>query len=227
MSKIRLRYFILLIILILSCTPKPKWKGMDQAEYVKFPELGVVAVGVKAVDKQLPKLIIRNAAKKVLFQLEMGHAYDPESKNFEYNAGIEFKVYHIADLPDPLLIVVAAGPGGSDTAWEVALLGVISGKIERLWKQTSDIMDEGGFFVGDLGEGRGIGIAQWYWHGGECHACPPTKYSIQLYRWNKGETRFDIGQKFTIEKDKFDTIDERELDFPDLRHNFRRLADFW
>jgi hypothetical protein len=155
-SKTRFWFFILIIIFLLSCTPKPKWEGMSQAEYVKFPELGVLGVGVQAIEGQLPKLIIRNSAKTIVFQIEMGHTDDPHPENFEHLATIKFKVLHIPGLPDPLLMVVAAGPGGSDSLWEMTLIGVVSGKIRPLWKQTKGISNAGGFFVGDLGKGRGV-----------------------------------------------------------------------
>jgi hypothetical protein len=216
MSKIRLLFFIFAILFLLGCTPKPKWEGMDQVEYVKFPELGVLEVGVQAIEGQLPKLIIRNAAKKVFFQMEMGHAYDPHPENFEHFATIRFKVLHISGLPDPLVMVVAAGPGGSDSSWEITLIGLVSGKIKRLWKQTKGLSNAGGFFVGDLGKGRGIGIAQWQWSPWQSSS---TRYSIQLYRWNKGKSQFDLDHYFIIKDDETNNLDKLGLDFPDQKGN--------
>jgi hypothetical protein len=220
MSKIRLLFFIFAILFLLGCTPKPKWEGMDQVEYVKFPELGVLEVGVQAIEGQLPKLIIRNAAKKVFFQMEMGHAYDPHPENFEYDGSIEFKVIHISGLPNPLLNVVASGGGGSDNLWEMTLIGVVSGKIKRLWKQTEPLPNAGGFFVGDLGNDRGVGIALWHYIGGhECHICP-HKYALFLYRWNKEKSQFDIGPHF-ITKDTYgdgnDALESLGFGFKDQR----------
>jgi hypothetical protein len=220
-AKTRFWYFIIAIIFLFACTTSPKWQGMDQSAFVEFPKLGVLEIGVRAVDKQLPKLIIRNAAKTVLFQVEMGHSYtDPG--NFLYGAATEFKVYHISGLPDPLLMVVALGPGGSDNRWEMMLIGVVSGKIQRLWR-SKPLRNAGGFFVGDLGKGRGLGFAQWDWSPWQN---PDTaRYAIQFYRWNNEEKKFDVGQLFIITKDEdFETLGDRGLEFPDQKDDFKRIA---
>ena len=220
-SKTRFWYFIIAIIFLFGCTTKPKWQGMDQSAFVEFPELGVLEIGVRAVDKHLPKLMIRDAAKKVLFQVEMGHSYDPDPGNFLYSAAIEFKVYHIPGLPDPLLMVLALGPGGSDNRWEMMLIGVVSGKIQRLWR-TKPFSNAGGFFVGDLGKGRGVGIAEWDWSPWQFST---TTYSIQLSRWNERKKRFDVGHLSIITKDEdFETLDDRGLEFLDQKDDFKRIA---
>jgi hypothetical protein len=226
-SKTRFWSFILITIFLLSCTPKPsttksKWQGMDQSAFVEFPELGVLEIGVRAVNKQLPKLIIRNTAKKILFQVEMGHSYS-DPGNFLYSAGIEFKVSHIPGLPDPLLMVLAVGSGGSANRWEMMLIGVVSGRIQRLWR-TKPFSDAGGFFVGDLGKGRGLGIAEWDWSPWQFST---TKYSIQLYRWNKGKAQFDLGPHFILKDDEIDNLGKLGLEFPDQKGDFKHIEDKW
>jgi hypothetical protein len=225
MSKKILCYFIFSIFFLGIWMETDSQAQMMQQELIKFPVLGVLEVKAQTIEGQLPSLIIRDASKKEQMRIEMGYTLDPDPTSFKHSAGIEFKVFHISGLPDPLLIVIATGPGGSDTAWEVILIGVVSGKIQRLW--TTGLGNAGGVFIGDLGRKRGIGIAQWAWRGGECHACPPDEYSLQLYIWNKERLRFDIGQHFTIKRDKFETIEKVGLRFRDLRRDFNRLTDFW
>jgi hypothetical protein len=229
MIKTKARYclvFIILWLIFLGCSEKPSQENtekyslrkMEQLEFITFPDFGVLEIKAQAIEEQLPKLIIRDAAKKILFQLEMGHS-DPE--NYKAKSRIEFQVRHIPVLPDPLLMVVASGSGGSYARFEVALIGIVSGKLKLLWEKFA--YDRGGFFVGDLGKNRGIGIAQWFWSSSECQGCEPDTYSIELYLWNGKKAQFDVGPKFIIEEKKFDDIKKLELDFPSQIEDFKRL----
>jgi hypothetical protein len=221
-SKTRFWFFIFILIFLLSSTAKASWKPMFQQESVKFPGLGVLEITAQANEGQMPKVVVRDAAKKVLLQLEMGYTEEvPDS--FQHYAGIEFKVLHIPGLPNPLLMIVAAGSGGSAAPYEVALIGIVFGKIDLLWQDAVTQPDYGGFFVGDLGKNRGVGIARWTWRGGECHACPPDEYFIELYLWNKEKSRFGVSQQFSIEEKKFNSIKRMGLDFPDQIGDFERI----
>src|SRR4030042_1006979 len=223
MSKTRLGYIFFIMVILFSCTAKASWKPMFQQESVKFPRLGVLEVTVQAVEEELPKLVISNAAKKVLLQLEMGYPDEQggSDDSFRYGAGIEFQVRHIPGLPDPLLMVVTAGSGGSAGRLDVALIGVVSGALKLLWKEGA--YDPGGFFVGDLGKKRGVGIAQWYWSSSECRACPADEYFVELYLWNREKAQFDVGPQFTFEKKRFNSVKKLGLDFPDQIGDFERI----
>jgi hypothetical protein len=198
--------------------------SMEQKEFIQFPDLGVLEVKAQAIEEQLPSLVIRDASKKKLLKIEMGNTYS-DTVSFQHSAGIEFKVFHIIGLPDPLLMVIALGPGGSDNLWEMTLIGVVSGQIIRIWKQSKKLFNAGGLFVGDLGKGRGIGIAQWDWRSSECHSCEPDEYRIKLYLWNKENAQFVVGPEFTFKKNRFDEIEKLGLSFPDQRGNFKRLQE--
>jgi hypothetical protein len=202
-------------------------ESSEQKEFIQFPGLGVLEVWAQAIDEQLPTLVIRDAAKKVLQQIEMGHSTAPYVDSFKDGAGIGFKVFHISGLPSPLLMVATAGSGGSDHPWEVALIGVVSGKIKVLWKQTERLLIEGGIFVGDLGKDRGLGITQWSLSGYPLHSAGTPVFNIWFYLWNKEKSQFDVGPHFTIKNYTFEKIKKQGFRFPDLRHNFKRLEDFW
>jgi hypothetical protein len=190
----------------------------EQKEFIQFPGLGDLEVTAPVFDGRLAKLVIRDSEKKILFQFGMGYS----SENNLYIRHIQFNAQHIPGLPDPLLMVRAAGGAGAG-AWEIALIGVVSGKLKLLWKKTSD--PGGGLFVGDLGPKRGIGIAQWLWISSEqegCPACPPDTYFFKLYLWNKEKAQFDIGPKFSINEKRFDDIKKLGLDFPNQQEDFFR-----
>jgi hypothetical protein len=229
MSKTRLSscFFVIIIFLFfLSCTEKSSQEKkekylqgkMEQKESVTFPELGALQIRAQAIEGQLPRLVISDTREKPLFQLEMGHS-DPDA--YKVHSGIEFQVRHIPGFPDPLVMVAAAGAGGSAARLEMALIGAISGEFKVLWNKAA--YSDGGFFVGDLGRKRGVGIAQWLWKSSECHACEPDIYYVKLYLWNKEKAEFDVGPKFIINKDRFDDIKKLELDFPSQIEDFKRL----
>jgi hypothetical protein len=236
-------FFIIIFFLMCGCgeqngpvkqnTPKPlnsAESSTSQQEFIRFPDLGVMEVMAQALEGQVPTVVIRDANKKVLLQIKIEGKEYGGLENFTHRVSIEFKVLHIPGMPEPLLMVMAVEPGGSDAAWETILIGVVSGAIKRLWQQSEPLNYEGGILVGDLGQDRGTGVAQWnfVWGSGESHV-DPHKYSLQLYLWNKQKSQFDVGPKY-ITKNKYQddaqALQELGFNFRDQRNDFTRLRRY-
>jgi hypothetical protein len=85
-----------------------------------------------------------------------------------------------------LLNVVTNAPGGSDGRYRHILLSIDPPGLEALAPVSLVHGRMGGFFAGELGGGRGPGIALWNaeWTDGAHHA--PHVAEMLLYRWQAG-----------------------------------------
>ena len=229
LSQKSLSYLVANIVLILSVTADYSWADMDQREKVTFPELGLLEIHAVASDGKLPIVKVLNTKKKVMLETELGRA--DRSDSFKYDAGIEFMIRHEKGLPDPLVVVVAAGQHGTSSAWDIAIIGVVSGEVKVLWQQPTILWSEGGFYFGDIRVKRGEGIAVWdvVFDKNESHVSP-HRYSMSLFLWNKDKGEFIKGTQL-ITKHKYESDDEAinefGFHFKDQRQEFKQLDKFW
>lgn len=89
---------------------------------------------------------------------------------------------HVPGVDGQLLVVVAVGPGGSDTHFETAILRTVPGKppeelIERLEATTQNAI-----CAGQFGGIPGVVLIEFLWED-EAHY-QPHRYQAILYRWN-------------------------------------------
>ncbi len=103
---------------------------------------------------------------------------------------LRFRVMRSAGLPQPLIVVVAASPGGSDTSFSTQLIAVRHGTYQALLARPVTSLLDGGVFVGPLGDGFGAGIAVWdfVWARSEAHVSP-HRYRLQRERWDGARFR--------------------------------------
>lgn len=98
---------------------------------------------------------------------------------------LRFEVTRLA--ADPILHIIAAYPGGSDVGYRHLLVRAdppFDAQVLAPMNLFHNSM--GGFFVGDLGPGRGPGIALWNarWDSGAHY--DPHPATMTLYRWRDG-----------------------------------------
>ena len=90
---------------------------------------------------------------------------------------------------------------------------------------------EDGLFIGDLGSGRGEGIATWEFLGDDCHACP-SRYAVHFFLWDAVAAEFPTKPSMTIRtterfRDGVSAIRSLRLPFGDIRKQFKLLDGFW
>lgn len=136
-----------------------------------------------------------------------------------------------AALPDPLILAVAVRPGGSDHGFELTLIGEMGGALRVLTpRPASHVSIQGGYFVGDLGRGRGYGYASWsfIWEDGAHY--DRHRYEVRLYPFD--ERRGGFRRTVTMQsKGKYKTGEDalEELGLPrylNLLDRFPAIADY-
>lgn len=138
-----------------------------------------------------------------------------------------FKIISTKQFSGPLIVAIAMAPGGSDCAWEMSVAAAVNGKLEELTYEHLETSDEGGFFVGDLGNRVGFGVAQWdfVWGEDEAHVSP-HQYEIKIYKWNGG--RFEWFRVFRTPA-KYNSgraaLRASRLNYIDIRKTFAAWSD--
>jgi len=180
-------------------------------------------VQVTAIEKAgaLPRLRMRAPGHKL--EVRFGRS---DREAFRFRSLLRFKRFDLPFLPVPLLLVVAAAPGGSDTVFDAVLIGAPTGKLRVLTPQHWHTTLEGGLHLGPLGADRGSGVAVWnmLWNPGQSRL-EPHRYEVQFYLWQRdhfatGEKRVTAGHHESWEGAA------KELGVTELRNVLLDFEDF-
>jgi hypothetical protein len=220
-------------------SPTPdKRPRISQQEIVNFPGIGQVRVKADATFGQYVRLIFEDSQSgKRLFQEQFygeGDCFKPDADDPENAPYARFRVMHIAGLPDPLIVGIAVSHGGNDGDWEAVAVGAVNGKLKDLTPGHLSTTDQGGFFFGDLGAGRGLGEAEWQgiWDlDCDCEAhFGEHQYELKVYKWSEEAKRFEWYQVLRTRGQFYsDKKAVRSLGFnlSDVRRSFPDFKDFF
>ncbi len=136
-----------------------------------------------------------------------------------------FFLINSKSLPDSVL-AIAMYTGGSDCEYVPALVGPVGSKLSSWLQQQPVVNGQGGFYVGDLGQHRGFGLAAWnfIWEDGAHWGS--HRYNVRLYRIDgKSGASAEIFSADT--KRKYDTgaaaLKELGLQFDNILSNSPEL----
>jgi len=101
-------------------------------------------------------------------------------KSFGVSTEVRFETRRLGTVP--VLVVTALQPGGSGDNFEHLVLAYDDG-IRPLAPMDLQHSNMGGFFIGELGRGRGPGLVLWdaIWEDGAHYS--PHRYRVTTYRW--------------------------------------------
>jgi hypothetical protein len=209
-----------------------KTPRISQQEIVNFSGVGRVRIKADETFGQNLRLIFENATSgKQLFEESFygrDDSFKPDADYPELAPYARFRVMHVKGLPDPLIVGIAIWPGGSDCYWEAVAVGAVDGELKGLMPEHLNAADEGGFFFGDLGGGRGIGTVSWdfIWDFGYESHFDQHQYELKIYKWNQKRDRFEWDQVLRT-RAKFDDGEKavRSLGF-NLRDVRKSFPDF-
>ncbi|HEX7157809.1 MAG TPA: hypothetical protein VF214_02250 [Edaphobacter sp.] len=93
-----------------------------------------------------------------------------------------FMIKGAVRIPDVLVPITMVG-GGSDCGYDATVVGMTQGHLKEWLPAHAFVNSQGGFYVGDLGAGRGYGLAAWnfIWEDGAHYG--PHRYEVNLYRF--------------------------------------------
>lgn len=162
---------------------------MTQEETVVFPRAGRVKVRAVEARGRRPRLeFLREATGRRLQVFTLGtsapETYRPldEPGVSLIDPFVRFMPLNVEGLPAPLVLAVAVRPGGSDHTFETTVVGAGGAGFRVLTPEPLQTSIQGGVFVGDLGGGRGPGVAVWgfIWGDDEAHY-DEHRYQVKLY----------------------------------------------
>ncbi len=138
---------------------------------------------------------------------------------------LRFLPLQVDGLPQPLLAVSIAAPGGSDTSFDTQLIAPLHRRWQPLLARPLQSLLEGGVYVGPLGGRLGTGVALWnfVWASSEAHVSP-HRYTLRRLRWSGG--RFVPLPTLTTRgkySDPAAALREWKVDYADLT---RGMPDF-
>jgi hypothetical protein len=169
-----------------------------QEEVVSFARAGRVRVRAVEVPRTRPRLeFIAEKTGRRLLSLSVGasdaRAYRIESYATPMNPLVRFKVLEAAGLPGPLVFAVAVKPGGTDHGFETNLVAETGGRLKVLNSAPLTNNIQGGVFVGDLGAGRGPGVAVWNFLWEEEAHYGAHRYEVRLLPFDARAASFRRG----------------------------------
>lgn len=139
------------------------------------------------------------------------------------NPRLRFKVTRVRGLPDLTVVAVAVSPGGSGSGYEMEAFAPVGGRIQELTCAGSFTTDEmGGFYIGDLGRGVGLGAAVWQDLDERGAHHDPHRYKITFYKWDDVDAQFELNKTITT-RQEFDSdraaLRSAGLSFKDVRED--------
>ncbi len=193
--KLRNLAYMLLLCMIMTGVPggimaSPK---VTQVAHLDSPTYEVLDVCVIEEYAHFPRVeIFANTFSRRIFSLEVGHSspthFQPQPDFWYSNSFLRFAIVHIPQFPDPLIVVIGAGPGATDVVFESYLIAEINGQFTVLNTDPLVSSLQGGFFLGYLNDEFGYGLMAWNpILEGEANFMP-HRYIIQIFSWNAQAT---------------------------------------
>jgi hypothetical protein len=154
---------------------------------VDLPKLGSILVEGNVVPEHAPRIRLITVKGTPLLGFPLGEAGPPEADS-PLAPKVAAVLRTLPGVEGPLIVVAAASPHATAIMYEVAIVGVVSGKLQLLHSPWT-VTDMGGVYVGDLGPGNGVGVAAWDFNWDNCHLCT-HHYNVRLYPWDRAGERF-------------------------------------
>lgn len=207
---------------------KPSRTRISQRRDVYFEGIGLVTVSAHEDIGETPKLVLTSASSGAkLFEAYVQSDLVSQGDDLPgLNPTLRFTVQTLKGFHSPVVIAVAMEPGGSDDGWESFAVGLVDGSFAQVTFDHLRTNDDGGFFFGDLGNGIGVGAAQWnfVWGEDESHP-PPHRYEIKLYKWNGRRFEWDRVLRTRVQLNcARDAVRALGFHFSDMRASFSEWA---
>jgi hypothetical protein len=177
---------LLALSLVRTAGAAPK---ATEAALVNFKNRFAVAVAVEEFEKPL-RLLFFGRHNEVLYSTQF-NPEEPTFGEFAYtNSFLRFRILDIKGLLSPMVLAIAAYPGGSDCGFEVKLIAERKGKIAELNPEPIVLNIEDGVYLGYISGKYGYGMMTWKFKWGDEAHLAPHRYEIRIYKWDSGKQAF-------------------------------------
>ncbi len=210
-------------------TPKPDAPRVTQTVVTSFPTLGMVYVrAVENYGEEMRVEVLDVETDKLVASFPIKTSYVPEAGARFDNPFLRFRILRPDGLPRPLILAVAVTPGVSGHGFRAALIGEAGGRLKLLTDGALRAGNQSGIYVGDLGGGRGVGLALWspIWDVGCEGHYSAHRIEFELYPFDSRRKRFRKGHVMTS-KGKYGGHGEGALEELGLRYTdlFQDMPD--
>lgn len=192
---------------------------------VQFAQLGPVSIKTSRHPNGFPTIIFTDARGRVLLTTAVGagnrtfRINPEENRDGRENPILRFSVFDGPVAKSNVVFAAAMYGGGSDCQYQGTVIGAADGHLRPLLPKQAFTNAEGGMYLGDLGESRGYGFAEWnFIWGSESHV-DPHRFNVKLYRFDPvAGSMVKIADLTTTRSYKTDTeaLAEFGLHYPNL-----------
>lgn len=214
-------------------TTKEAGPRVTQQLWVDFPKAGLLHVRAVENYGEPMRVEVLDVEKDALLYSFPAPTEEPPDADAKYgNPFLRFRVLRVEGLPQPLIFVVAVMPGVSGHGFSAMLIGEVGGRLKVLTPETLDTNNQGGIHVGDLGGGRGAGVAVWWpvWDTGCEGHYSAHRFEVSYHPLDSRTKRFRKG-KTLRSKRKYGghgegALKELGLGFTDLLQDIPDVSEY-
>ena len=199
---------------------------------VEFGQFGPVSIKTSRHTNSYPTIIFTDAQGRVLLTTAVGvgnrifRINPEENRDGRENPIMRFSVVDGPVAKSKVVFAAAMYGGGTDCEYQGTVIGASDGRLRALLPKQAFANAEGGMYLGDLGENRGYGFAEWNFIWGSEGHVDPHHFNIKLYRFDPvAGTMVKIADLTTTRSYKTDTeaLAEFGLHYSNL---LRSISDF-
>jgi hypothetical protein len=175
---------------------KDEGPRVTQQLWVNFPKAGRVHVrAIEDFGEQMRIEVLDVETEALLYSFPAPAEERPEA-GYIANPFLRFAVVRRGGLPRPLILAVAVTPGVSGHGFSASLIGEVGGRLKILTPAPLATDNQGGVHVGDLGGGRGAGVAVWtpIWDTGCEGHYSAHRFEVEHYPFDTRRGRFIRGR---------------------------------
>ncbi len=172
-----------------------------QAALINFKVNDITTVLAVEEFGKSPVLVVLKGSE-IIYSTQFGEDFKALNAGKEFvcvNSFLRFKTFNIKGLLSPVLLAVAAQPGGSDEHFEIQIIAEKEGKITSLNPEPIFLTIQDGIFLGYIGKKYGYGMIKWSFQWDAAHY-EPHKYEISIYKWDQENMNFTLKKKFITER---------------------------
>lgn len=162
---------------------------VTQAAFWEMTTGGLASVCAIEGHERLPRLMIIETTRSVLFSTELGQSWPEGSRPFaEFAYGnpfLRFAFITPPKFPVPVIVAVVAVYGGSECTYETTLITEVDGIFSVITPESLVTTSQGGIFLGDVNDAFPESLLVWnpVWEDTEAHA-DPHRYIFRIFQWD-------------------------------------------
>lgn len=180
-----------------------------------------IVLAVEEFEKPL-RLLVLKRDRTLIYSKAFSDDYPPQKESTPVNPFLRFKMLDIKGLPSPIVLAVAAQPGGSDINYELNLVAEKQGNITSINPLPIHLSIQDGVYLGHINKKYGYGMIVWKFEFDAAHYAP-HKYKISIYQWDRKTESFTLKKAFVTKK-RFESGEDALKSYGLPSENFRNVV---